>query len=183
MIGLESCGFEAPASFAVGGTAALGAYQESCRPMFLPLSPDVIVWTSLDPGTAAVSGSTLRGLAAGAAVLQAAYGGMHQQALIVVGGSAAPPGASTPLRLRMYVAPVMRVGQRAQFGVFAEFGDGTVSQVSAAAAWTAANPAIAGFAGPGSDASRPVDAFAAGAARLTATYRGLSATMTIDVRQ
>ena len=176
-------GVTAVSSLAVGETAILGGYQESCRPMFLPLPPESIAWESLDPAIASVSAGVVTGIAPGPAVIQAAYGSMSQQVLIVVGRTPASPPATPPLRLRMYGAPAMRTQQRGRFGVFAEFGDGTVSPVSSLSTWTSSNSTVAGFSGVGSEATRPVDAFEAGSTRLSATYRGLTATMTVEVRQ
>jgi hypothetical protein len=205
LIAALGCGSEAPtqpapltdcttlgivsvSSLSVGEGATLRAYQEGCRPMFLPLPRESVVWQSLDPSTATVAGDVVTGLAPGPAVIQATYGLMTQQTLVVVGGDDVPPGSAVPVRVRMYGAPVMVESQQARFGVFAEFADGTVSSVSSSAVWTSSRPAIAGF--PTATGSgwqhldtRPVDAYAVGTTRLTATYRGLTTSVTVDVQR
>ena len=156
--------------------------------MFLPLPRESVVWQSLDPSIATVAGDMVTGVAPGPAVIQVTYGLMTQQTLSIVGGADVPPGSTVPLRLRMYGAPVMIESQQAKFGVFAEFADGTVSSVTSLAVWSSSRQAIAGFpAATGTEwrpaDTRPVDAYAAGSTRLTATYRGLTASLTVDVQQ
>ena len=147
--------------------------------MFLPLSADLITWTSLDPGIASVDGGVVRGLAAGPAVIQGTYGRMSQQVLVVVEG-ASSPGSASAIRLRIVGCPTMTVLQRGAFGAFAVFENGAVSRVTAD--WGSSRPAVAGFtpAGAGTEA-RSLDAFSAGTTRVVAQYQRLIATMPVEV--
>jgi hypothetical protein len=175
-------GVTGASSVPVGGTGALSGFLEFCRPNYLPLSADSIVWESLDPAIASVNLGVVTGIAPGPAVIQARYGGMSQQVLVLVEGTSGQPGSSSPIRLRMYGSPIMKVLQRGLFGVFAVFDNGTISRVSPSAVWTSSRPYVAGLSGVGGGlADRTVDAFSAGSTRLTATYQGLTATMTVEV--
>lgn len=169
-------------SVAVGGTSTLGGFLEFCRPNYLPLSPESITWESLDPAIASVNLGVVNGIAAGGAVIQGTYGGMSQQVLVTVQGAPGPPGSPSPIRLRMYGSPTMRVLQRGRFGVFAVLENGSITRVSPSAVWTSSRPSVAGFSGVTGDVpDRAVDAFSAGSTRITATYQGLTATMTVEV--
>ncbi len=166
-------------SLPVGATGVLGGYQESCRPMFLPLPPDLITWVSLDSSIASVNAGIVRGIAPGPAVIQGTYGRMSQQVLVIVEG-APPPGSASPIRLRMVGCPTMTVLQRGNFGVFAIFENGAVSRVSAV--WASSRPAVAGFSTAGAGAEgQTVDAFNAGTTRIVSQYQRLIATMTVEV--
>jgi len=169
-------------SVAVGGSSRLGGFLEFCRPNYFPLSPESIAWESLDPSIASVNLGVVTGNATGPAVIQGTYGRMSQQVLVVVQGASGPPGSPSPIRLRMYGSPTMKVLQRGRFGVFAVLDNGSVTRVSPSAVWTSTRPSVAGFSGLSGDVpDRSVDAFSAGSTRIMATYQGLTATMTVEV--
>jgi hypothetical protein len=169
-------GLVVPDRLQVGQTAAVGAYQESCRPMFLPLDPNQLTWSSLDPTIAAVSASGVIGLAPGVAVVQGTYGSMSAQALLSVGDP--QPGPATPLRLRLIGSPAMRAGQRARFGAFVEFANGTAGNVTSAAAWRSSDSSVA-LIGERSAEANFVYALKAGSSTMTITYQGMTAVMTV----
>jgi len=172
-----------PRTLDIGQTVRLSAFLEHCRPMYLALDPAVVPWQSLDPAVASVNADTLTGVARGPAVVQATYGNMTQQALVIVGGNLPQPGPAIQMRLRIYGAPVMSVQQRATFGAFAVLADGTVARVSSAATWQSSSATVAALSGvTGDGADRAVDALRAGAASITASYQGLSAEMSSEVR-
>jgi hypothetical protein len=172
-------GITGVSSIPVGGTGILSGYQESCQPMFLPLSADLITWTSMDPGIASVDRGVVRGLAAGPAVIQGTYGHMSQQVLVVVEATSSP-GTASPIRLRIVGCPTMTVLQRGAFGAFAIFENGAVSRV--AAVWGSSRPAVAGFTAAGAGTEiRSVDAFTAGTTRIVAQYQRLIATLSVEV--
>lgn len=169
-------------SVTVGGTGTLSGFLEFCRPNYLPLSPESIAWESLDPAIASVNLGVVNGISAGPAVIQGTYGRMSQQVLVMVQGASGPPASPSPIRLRMYGSPAMRVLQRGRFGVFAVLDNGSVTRVSSSALWTSSRPSVAGFSGlTGEVPDRAVDAFSAGSTRIVATYQGVTATMTVEV--
>jgi len=169
-------------SVAVGGTSRLDGFLEFCRPNYLPLSPESITWESLDPAIASINLGVVNGIAAGPAVIQGTYGRMSQQMLIMVQATSGPPDSPSPIRLRMYGSPTMRVLQRGRFGVFAVFDNGSVTRVSPSAVWTSSRPSVAGLSRlTGDIPDRAVDAFSAGSTQISATYQGLTATMTVEV--
>jgi hypothetical protein len=176
-------GVSGPSVVNVGESAGFSAFLESCRPSYLPLGPDQGVWSSVDPAIASVSRSIVTGVAPGAAIIQITYGGMSQQALVTVGGTAAQPG-TVPVRLGIYGAPIMRPLQRAAFGAFLVTGDGTVTRVSSAAAWKSSSPAVAGLTGvTGEFGDRAVDAFKTGSTTITVAYQGMTTTMRVEARR
>ena len=99
-------------SVTVGGTGTLSGFLEFCRPNYLPLSPGVDRRKSLDPAIASVNLGVVNGISAGPAVIQGTYGRMSQQVLVMVQGASGPPASPSPIRLRMYGSPAMRVLQR-----------------------------------------------------------------------
>jgi hypothetical protein len=176
-------GVVVPSNLEVGETRRLTAYLEHCRPMYLPLDPAQVSWQSLDPAVASVSGDNLTAVARGPAIIQGTYGRMTQQALVIAGVNPPQPVPSSPVGFRIYGSPSMSVYQRAAFGGFAVMADGTVIRVSSAS-WQSSNPAIAGPAGQdGGSAERAVDAFSAGATRITATYQGVASALSVQVHQ
>lgn len=177
-------GVTVPHMLEVGQTVRLTAFLEHCRPMYLPLDSDRVTWQSLDLAVASVSADTVTALAQGAAVIQATFGHMTQQSLVIVGTNLPQPGISVPARFRLYGSPAMSVYQRGSFGAFAVMTDGTVTRVSSASAWRSSDPAVAGLSGTTGDvADRAVDAFSVGAATITASYQGMSAALSIQVTQ
>jgi hypothetical protein len=175
-------GVVVPSSLRLGESRPLSAFLEHCRPMYLPLDSSRVAWQSLDPATALVVADTITGNAPGPAVVEGAYGNMTQQALVIVAANVPQPGPGTVPRLGIYGCPDMAVSQRGTFGAFAVMNDGTVTRVSAAATWQSSNPSVAGLSGVANDVNdRSVDAFAVGAARITATYQGMSATFSVQV--
>jgi hypothetical protein len=170
-----------PANLEVGDTRPLSAYLEHCRPMYLPLGSGQVSWQSLDPAVAVVSGDTVTAIARGPAVIQGAYGAMTQEALVIVGvNPSQPPSAAA--RLRVYGAPSMTLYQRAAFSAFALTADGTVIRLTSAS-WQSSSPAVAGLTGIGGSAEQTLDAFRAGATRITATYQGISSALSVQVHQ
>jgi hypothetical protein len=168
-------------SVPVGGTGILTGFQESCRPMYLPLRPESIAWESLDPAVASVTLGVVGGISPGAAVIQGRYGSMSQQVVVIVGG--APPPSASVVRLRLYGAPMMRVNQRATFGALAIFDNGAVTRVSTSATWTSSRPSVAGLSSVADAPAATVDGFSAGSAQITASYQRLTATMTVTVTE
>jgi len=151
--------------------------------MFLPLAPNQIVWESLDPAIASVTLGVVSGLAPGVAVIQGTYGNMSQQVVVAVGPMPDPPPSARVVRLRIYGAPAMRVSQRAGFGVLPVFDNGTTGRASVSAVWTSSKPSIAGLSPQPALSGVNIDAFSVGSAALTASYQGLTATMTVSVQQ
>jgi hypothetical protein len=172
-------GITGVSSLQVGAAGTLTGYQESCRPMFLPIAPDLITWASLDPSIASVNAGVVRGIAPGFAVIQGTYAGMTQQAALVVGDTPAV-GSSPTTRLRIAGCPTMTVLQRGAFRAFAVFENGAVTPVDAV--WTSSRPGVAGFVTPGAGADgRALDAFTAGTTQVLAQYQGLIAPMAVAV--
>jgi hypothetical protein len=174
-------GVAVPRTLEVGETRRLTAFLEHCRPMYFPLASDQVTWKSLDSGLASVSGDTLTAIAPGPAIVQCTFGEMTQQAVVVVHGMPQQPGLPAPV-LRMYGSPVMAVDQRAEFGAFVIGTNGTVTHVSSSAAWASSNLAVAAPAGLWGDIpGRAVDAFSQGRTRITASYQGMAAAMSVQV--
>jgi hypothetical protein len=173
-------GLVVPRTLDVGETRRFSAFLEHCRPMYFPLGPDQVTWKSLDSGLASVSGDTVTAIAPGAAIVQCTFGEMTQQAVVVVQGTPRPsPPASV---LRMYGSPVMAVSQRAEFGAFVIGTDGAVTYVSSSAVWASSNPPVAAPAGLWGDIpGRAIDAFSQGRTRVTASYQGMAAAMSVQV--
>jgi hypothetical protein len=177
-------GVTVPHTLEVGQTVRLTAFLEHCRPMYLPLDSDRITWQSLDSAVASVSADSLTAFAEGPAVIQATFGNMTQQSLVIVGANLPKPGLAVPARFRLYGSPAMSVYQRGSFGAFAVMTDGTVTRVSAVSAWRSSDPSVAGLSATSGDvADRAVDAFSAGAATITANYQGMSTALSIQVTQ
>jgi hypothetical protein len=175
-------GVIAPSNLGVGETRRLSAYLEHCRPMFLPLDPSSVTWTSLDSAIASLSGDTITGAGQGPAIVQATFGHMTQQALVLVGAALSPPGAGAPARIRIYGCPGMAANQRGAFGALAIMPDGTVSRVSSAVTWQSSNPRVAGVSEIAGGTDRSVDAFTAGSTTITATYQGVSGSLLVQVQ-
>jgi hypothetical protein len=170
-----------PPTLEAGESRKISAFLEHCRPMYLPLDPSSVSWQSLDSGVASINGNTITAVTRGAAVIQGTYGNMTQQAVVSVGLPASPSGI-VPTRLRVYGCPSMSVSQRGAFGAFAVMPDGTIANVSSAATWRSSDPSVVGVSGvTGAVADRALDAFTGGAATVTATYQGLSATVPVQV--
>jgi hypothetical protein len=172
-----------PSTLDVGETRRMGAGIELCYPNYLPLSPDQVVWHSVDPSVASVSGDMVTGVVPGPAVVQCTYGNITQQALVIVGSNLPQSGPSRAVRLRIFGSPTMGLRQRASFGAFITAADGTVSRVSAAAVWNSTEPAVAGLLPASSGVSdRAVEAYRTGSASIRAVYQGMTATMAVEVR-
>ena len=171
-------GVMVPRTLDVGETRRLSAFLEHCRPMYFPLAPDQVTWTTLDSGLVSISGDMLKANAPGAAIVQGTFGAMTQQAVVVVSGT---PLERPPV-LRMYGSPAMAVYQRAEFGAFVVGTNGTVTHVSSSAAWTSSAPGVAAAAASwGEIPGRAIDAFTAGRTTIAARYQGMIATMPVEV--
>jgi hypothetical protein len=167
-----------PTTLNLGQTAPLGAFRESCRPMFLPIDPALVVWTSLDPGVAAIGGTSVTGTSAGIAVLQGTHGDMSAQALVRVGAPQPAPG--TPVRLRLLAPPVMAVGQRSALTLYQELSNATVVNVSGTAQFQSSNPAVVAVLSP-SAIGVEIHAFQSGSSTMTATHEGRRVTVEVRV--
>jgi len=156
----------APRTLAVGASAALGAFQESCRPMFLPIDPNVVAWRSLDPGVLSVTGTSVTGIRPGVAVVQGSNGGRSAQAVVVVGGPL--PGTATPARLRLVGPPAMSAGQRSSFALIQEMSNATAVDVTDPIRWHSSDPEVVGILS--SSANRiEIHAWQSGTVTITAT--------------
>ena len=176
-------GISAPSTIAVGVTRTLGVFHQFCRPNFFPLRNDQVTWTSVNPDVASVDVGVVTTFKAGAAVIGAASGRTSQEVLIIVGTEGEPP--ASPSVLAIYGSPTMTKFQRGSFGAYTVTPDGTVARVTTLSEWRSSNPAVLGASGPGflgGVETRSFDAHLSGSATITATYRGATASMVVDVR-
>ena len=170
-------GVTVPRTVEVGETRKLSAFLEHCRPMYSPLAS--VAWKSLDSGLASVSGDTLTAIAPGAAIVQCTFGRITQQSVVVVQGASQQPGAPA---LRMYGCRSWPSTSARSLGAFVIGTNGTVTHVSSSAVW--------GIVGPGRRSARGIvvqylpggtDVFSQGRTRVTASYQGMAAAMSVQV--
>ena len=167
----------APRTLAVGESARLGAFQESCRPMFLPIDPTAVTWISLDPNVLSLTGTSVFGTSPGVAVVQGTHADRSSQAVVTVGGP--QPGPATVTRLRLVGPPMMTVGQRSTFRLIEEMSNATFAEVTDAIQWRSSSPAVVAILGETANTIE-IHAWQSGTATITATTsRGR---ITSDVR-
>lgn len=177
---LEDChwlGISGPDALASSERVTLSVFRQFCRPNFLPLTNDQVSWRSVDAAVATVSNGVVSAVAPGAAVIEATFGVITQQKLIVITGATSPSSGST--RLRIVGAPSMTVTQRGFFVAFVEMADRSIRVVPAQ--WQSSDAGTLSLLAAGVE-QRQFDALRSGSARVTANAEGLTATFDVVIR-
>ena len=130
-------------------------------------------WSSGAPMTAAVERGVITGLTAGTASISAAYQGRQASSVVQVTQPGGPVRAVSAVTLTGNTS--IEVGQTTQLDAVAHFNDGTTQTVTASASWSSANGAAASVVGG------LVSGLAPGAAQITASYDGRSASTTVQI--
>jgi uncharacterized protein YjdB len=147
-------------------------------------------WSSSNTGVATIAANATgrravaTGVAAGGTTITVTYQGLTASALLTV--------TAVPTLVGLDITPAnpasILVGANQQFQANAVFSDGSTNAVTGTANWTSSNANVAsvsngggGPGGGGGPAGRATG-IGAGTATLTATYNGLTASVTLTVR-
>jgi hypothetical protein len=136
-------------------------------------------WTSSAPAVAAISDAAatrglLTAISAGAASIQASFGGLSGSIGVTISGAALATIQVTPFN------PIVPVGTPLQFQATGLFSDGTSIDLTATVTWVSSNPTVM----PVSDAAGSpgaASAAAPGSATITAQMAGLSGSTSVTV--
>jgi uncharacterized protein YjdB len=136
-------------------------------------------WTSSDTTVAQVSDAgPTRGqataLAAGTTTVSAFFGGLNGKTTLTVSAASVSSVEISPSTTSI------SVGATVVLRAYAVLTDGTKFEVTTSAAWTSSNTSIATVSSGGASIGQAT-AVATGSATITATYKGLSGTATLNV--
>ncbi|WP_243338515.1 Ig-like domain-containing protein [Anaeromyxobacter soli] len=133
------------------------------------------VWTSADPLVATVSRGVVSGVKVGGTDVRATYAGFSAQAHVTV-------EAASLASLLLGVPPTftLAAGDALDVRVFAVYSNGGLRDVTLLADWSSSAPATAAVSSVAQTAGR-LDALAAGAATITASFGGKTASAELTV--